>query len=173
MLSIIVAMADDNAIGKKNNLLWHLSDDLKYFKRKTSGHTVIMGRKTFESIGKPLPHRQNIVLTRNPTVFSAISEKYPKGSDTGITFENDLSGILKKAATSDEEIFAIGGTQLFAAALDHANKLYITRIFAKAPGADAFFPYIDPLIWKKSSEEPLIHDTENNISFRFQILSRK
>ena len=128
MLSLIVAVARNNAIGKKNELLWHISEDLKYFKRKTMNHPVIMGRKTFESIGRPLPGRRNIVVTRR-------RQEIP-----GTELLHSVEEAAAMAKESAEEFFVIGGGELFRQAFPQADRLYITRIEAEAPGADTFFP---------------------------------
>jgi len=134
-ISIIVAIAENGVIGGGNELLWHIPDDLKRFKRITSGHSVIMGRKTFESIGKPLPNRRNIVITRN-SEFRV----------DGIEVANSLRTALEMTK-SEDEVFIIGGGEIYRQALPLANKLYITRVHDKYEG-DTFFPDIDIHEWK-------------------------
>ena len=136
MISIIAALAPNNAIGYKQQLLWKISEDLQYFKQITTGHCVIMGRKTFESIGRALPNRQNIVLSR---------------SLKGETFASSLTQAIALAASS--KIFIIGGSELYSHALPLANKLYITHVKAPAPQADSFFPPIDWRQWKEVFRE--------------------
>lgn len=139
MISIIVAIAKNNAIGKNNQLLWHISEDLKYFKRITSGHTVIMGRKTFESIGRPLPNRKNIVISRSVSALQ------------GVTVVPSIEEALQHTL-GEEEVFIIGGGTIYKEALPLAEKLYITYVddFFEA---DTFFPVIDPLCWQEISRE--------------------
>ena len=128
MISIIVVIGKNKAIGYKNKLLWNLPDDMKRFKKITENHTVIMGDKTFESIGFPLPNRKNIILTRD--------KKY-QASDCEVT--NFFEDILKKYKNSKEEVFIIGGGQIYKLFLPFAKKLYLT-IIEKSPEADTFFP---------------------------------
>jgi dihydrofolate reductase len=130
-LSLIVAMTDERVIGRDNQLPWHLSDDLKRFKKITMGHPIIMGRKTFESIGKPLPGRQNIVVTNNKTYAAA-----------GVTVAHDLCQALAACEQDKNERFVIGGAGLFQAALPMADKLYLTLIHHPFKG-DVFFPEIN------------------------------
>lgn len=139
-LSIIVAIAENGVIGGKNELLWHIPDDLKRFKRITSGHSVIMGRKTFESIGKPLPNRRNIVITRNPEF----------GVD-GVEVANSLGAALEMTKIEDE-VFVIGGGEIYRQALPLATKLYITRVNDTYEG-DTYFPEIPINEWLLVSSE--------------------
>lgn len=140
MISIIVAVAQNGVIGGDNKLLWHISEDLKRFKAITSGHAVIMGRKTFESLGRPLPNRRNIVISRN--------EAYrPEGVE--------VVGSLDAAAelcADDGEAFVIGGGQIYAQAMDIADRLYVTWVGHDYEG-DTHFPEIDPAEWVLTSEE--------------------
>lgn len=131
MLSIIAVIGKNRELGKDNDLIWHLSDDLKRFRAITNGHPVVMGRKTFQSIGKPLPNRSNFVITRDP-LFKA----------QGITAVSSLGEAIEKAksAPGAEEIFVIGGGSVYAQAIDTADRLYLTIVDAEAPDADAFFP---------------------------------
>lgn len=163
MISIIVAIARDNAIGRKNNLLWHISEDLKYFKKVTLGHPVIMGRKTFESIGRPLPGRKNIVVSKSGNISNPSVEK-----------AEDLEELLKYLRRKrKEEYFVIGGASIYAKAMQYAHRLYVTKIYAKADDADAFFPQIDERLWETLEESPVLHDEENNIDFQFIVYGRK
>jgi dihydrofolate reductase len=162
MISIIAAVADGNAIGKDNALLWHISEDLKYFKKITSGHSVIMGRKTFESIGRPLPGRKNIVVSRSPLDRDDVEQAF------------DLEALLKSLSRKrKEEFFVIGGGSVYASALKYARKLYITRVYSKADGADAFFPEIDEKKWDIVEKSEVLHDQENNIDFQFIVYGKK
>ena len=162
MISIIAAVADGNAIGKDNALLWHISEDLKYFKKITSGHSIIMGRKTFESIGRPLPGRKNIVVSRSPLDRDDVEQAF------------DLESLLKSLSRKrKEEFFVIGGGSVYASALKYARKLYITRVYSKADGADAFFPEIDEKKWDIVEKSEVLHDQENNIDFQFIVYGKK
>lgn len=163
MISIIVAIARDNAIGRKNSLLWHISEDLKYFKKVTLGHPVIMGRKTFESIGRPLPGRKNIVVSKSGNI-----------SNPSVEMAEDLEELLKSLRRKrKEEYFVIGGASIYAKAMQYAHRLYVTKIYAKADDADAFFPQIDERLWETLEESPVLHDEENNIDFQFIVYGRK
>ncbi|MEW5845706.1 MAG: dihydrofolate reductase [Bacteroidota bacterium] len=139
-LSIIVAIAENGVIGGGNELLWHIPEDLKRFKRITSGRSVVMGRKTFESIGKPLPNRRNIVITRNPEFRVE-----------GIEVANSLNAALELTKTEDE-VFIIGGGEIYRQALPLATKLYITRVHANYDG-DTYFPEIPMQQWQLVSSE--------------------
>ena len=163
MISIIAAVAEDGAIGRENSLLWHISEDLKYFKRVTMGHPVIMGRKTFESIGRPLPGRKNIVVSRSGNFNNPNVEK-----------AEDLETLLKSLRRKrKEDYFVIGGASIYASAMQYAHRLYITRVFAKAEKADAFFPEIEEDKWETIEESSVLHDGENNIDFQFIVYGRK
>lgn len=131
MISMVAAIGRNRELGRGNELLWRIPEDLKRFRTLTRGHPVIMGRKTFESIGKPLPERTNIVITRDPAWASE-----------GALRAETIDEAIGMAAFSDggEETFIIGGAQIYALALSHADKLYLTLIDAEAPDADAFFP---------------------------------
>lgn len=140
-VSLIVAMADNNAIGVDNQLPWHLPADLKYFKAVTMGKPIIMGRKTFESIGRPLPGRQNIVITRNQD-----------WSSDGVTIVRSTEQAVAAASPVDE-VMVIGGAEIYRAMLPSVNKLYVTEVALSVEG-DAFFPNIDPAEWQEVSREP-------------------
>lgn len=142
MLSIIVAVADNNAIGCHNKLIWHISEDLKRFKRLTSSHTVIMGRKTFESIGRPLPNRHNIVISRDETLRIE-----------GVTVVNSIEAAIREVAVEESEIFIIGGGEIYRQTLPMAQKLYLTRVHESPAEADAFFPKIDLGEWQEVDRE--------------------
>ena len=139
MLSLIAAVARNRAIGKDNQLLWHLPEDMKHFRETTRGKPVIMGRRTWESLPdafRPLPGRHNIVVTRNSTYKA-------HGADLADSLEAALT-----LACDAEEVFVIGGEQLYRAALPLADRLYLTEVDL-APGADAFFPEVDPADWQE------------------------
>lgn len=171
MFSVIVAIGNNNEIGKNNKLLWHIPEDLKKFKEITSGKTVIMGRNTFESIGKPLPNRHNIVLSKNSKSLSGndnikTASCYKENIEEGQNSEkskcnekleifDDFSEIVEKYKNSDEEVFIIGGAQVYKKALELGivEKLYISHIDFSDNEADAYFPEIDCSMWKKVEEE--------------------
>ena len=142
MITIICALAKNRAIGRDNQLIYHLSSDLRRFKALTTGHTIIMGRRTFESLPKgALPNRRNIVLTRQT------GKNFPRAE----TF-----GSLEEALTSckaDEDVYIIGGESVYAAALPLADRLCLTEIDAEPEGADAFFPQFDPEAWEVTARE--------------------
>jgi dihydrofolate reductase len=148
MISIIVAVSDDLGIGKNNDLLWHIPEDMKRFKRLTFGKTVIMGKKTWESLPrKPLPGRKNVVITDMP------NECFDNGV-TAYSIEDALSKCEK-----GEEVFVIGGGSVYKQFMPFADRLYITHVHNKAP-ADVFFPKIDPKIWEPVEKEE--YPVENN-----------
>lgn len=154
-LSIIVAINRQNGIGFKNKLLYWLPNDLKRFKTLTTGHTIIMGRKTFESLPKgALPNRRNIVLSRNRTDFP--------GAECYTSLQQAIENI-----PGDEEAFIIGGASLYKEALPLADRLYITEIDDEGKEADAFFPFIDPDIWKEKSRECHPTDEKHLYSYCF------
>lgn len=154
-LSIIVAIAENHAIGFENKLLYWLPNDLKRFKSLTTGHTIIMGRKTFESLPKgALPNRRNIVLSRQDFDFPG-AERYAS-----------LETALEQCKT-EEEVFIIGGASVYQEALPMADMLYITHI-ADTPGqADAFFPAIDPTVWEETNNEMHPTDEKHAHAYRF------
>lgn len=154
-LTLIVAAAENNAIGKDNKLIWHLSDDLKRFKNLTSGHHIIMGRKTFESFPKPLPNRTHIVITRQ--------ENYKVAE--GIIVVNTLSDAID-AAKSDSQPFVIGGGEIYKQALPLASKIELTRVHETFV-ADTFFPEIDTSIWKETAKTFHPKDEKNDFAFSF------
>ncbi|MCQ2135677.1 MAG: dihydrofolate reductase [Bacteroidales bacterium] len=163
---IIAAVADNMAIGKDNDLLWHISDDLKFFKGQTSGNTVIMGRRTFESIGRPLPKRLNIVLSRGG---KALEEKYP-----GLKVASDLEEAFAAAQeAASQKCFVIGGGTIYKAAFDIADRLVITHVHITREDADTFFPVIDPSVWKVESRSEMFTDQETGYNFEFVQYIRK
>ena len=154
-LTLIVAAAENNAIGKNNQLIWHLSDDLKRFKRLTKGHHIIMGRKTFESFTKPLPYRTHIVITRQANY------KAPQG----VIVVNTLLDAIN-IAKNDTQPFIIGGGEIYKQAMAVANKIEITRVHATLD-ADTFFPVIDTTIWKEVTNEFHEKDANNEYDYSF------
>ncbi len=160
-ISIIVAIADNNAIGKDNKLLWHLSDDLKRFKRITSGHTVLMGRNTFLSLPSgALPNRKNIVITDRE------GEKFP-GCEMAYSLEE-----AQQLAGETEECFIMGGGMVYRQMLPVAGKLYLTRVHASFD-ADTFFPEIDFSLWEKVSSEFIPANDKNEYPHTFFLYHRK
>ena len=168
MLSIIVAVAQNGAIGRNNELLWHISEDLKYFKSTTTGHPVIMGRKTYESIGRPLPGRRNIVLTRGDMEIPPI--KNPQTTSMEIVHSlEEVYGIAK----GNDEFFVMGGGMLYNATFPKADMLYLTKIYAVAEDADTFFPQVKGDEWEIVKEGEMMHDEENDIDYQFLVYKRK
>ena len=157
-LSIIVAMSSNRVIGVNNSLPWHLSEDLKHFKTLTTGHTIIMGRKTYESIGKPLPNRRNIVISRNLNAFYG-----------GVEVVHSLEDAFS-TSSNDEEVFIIGGSNIYEQSLHLVDHLYITEI-KKAFEGDAFFPEIDKSLWTESARET--HTSSDGLEFSFVSLQKK
>ncbi|MCC7160321.1 dihydrofolate reductase [Candidatus Nomurabacteria bacterium] len=161
MISIIAAIGKNNELGKENKLLWSLPADMKHFKEITSGHTVIMGQKTFESIGRPLPNRKNIVVTRNKD-FSA----------DGVETSYSLEDTLNKFIDTEEEVFVIGGGEIYKQSMDSASKLYITHVEAEDKKADTFFPEIIPMVWNEISHEEHKKDDKNSFNYTFSIYEK-
>jgi len=160
-ISLIVAAAENNAIGKDNQLLWHLPNDLKFFKNTTWGMPVIMGRKTFEAVNKPLPGRINIVITRQADWKA----------DNVITAA-DLQDALQKAeATNCNEIFVIGGGEIYKQSMEIADKIYITRVHATLDG-DTFFPVIDETKWQQTTLQEFAADEKHQYAYSFQTWER-
>ena len=159
MISLIAAIGKNNEIGKKNGLLWDLPADMKHFRDTTRGHNVIMGQKTFESIGSPLPNRRNIVLTQD------ISFK-PPGVEITHSLD-ELFNLLETTSKKDEENFIIGGGQIYKLFIEKADKLYITYVNENFPDADTFFPFIDNKIWQKTKSERLKKDFSNKYDLEF------
>ena len=143
-LSIIVAAAKNGVIGRNNQLPWHLPQDLKYFKSVTLGKPVIMGRKTYESIGKPLPGRTNIVVTRNTVWFAA------DGLVVVNIFEQGLAEAQKVLGAASDEVMVIGGAEIYRSALHVADRIYLTRV-GIAPAGDAFFEPLNEVEWRLNS----------------------
>ena len=168
MLSLIVAVAENGAIGRNNGLLWHISEDLKYFKSTTTGHPVIMGRKTYESIGRPLPGRRNIVLTRGDMEIPSI--KNPQTTSMEIVHSLDE---VYSLVQGDEEFFVMGGGMLYNATFPKADMLYLTKIYAVAEDADTFFPQVKDDEWEIVKEGEMMHDEENDIDYQFLVYKRK
>ena len=161
MISIIVAVAENGVIGKDNQLLWKLSADMKQFKALTTGHPIIMGRKTYDSLGRPLPNRTNIVITRQHNL--PVSESVL------------LADSLEKAielAKNDEEIFIIGGGNVYKQALRWTDKIYLTEVKVTVDG-DTYFPKLDGDVWKEVSRIAYSKDEKNEYDFDVVTLVRK
>ena len=159
MVSIIVAVAQNGTIGDKNALLWHIKEDMRFFRTTTSGHAVIMGRKTFESLGsKPLPKRTNIVITRQDVEF--------EGALTAHSLQEAIA-----MAEGDEEVFIIGGAQIYAQALECADRLYLTLVERDYEG-DTSFPEIDYRYWQLVAEERHERGEEYEYPFSFLTFDR-
>ena len=162
MLSIIVAIANKNVIGKDNTLIWHLPEDLKRFKTITSGKTIIMGRKTFESLGRVLPNRKHIVLCNDMEM---------KIDNENVEVVNDIK-YLDKYINSAEENFIIGGATIYKLLMPYANKMYITKINQDFDG-DAFFPEIKEEEWKIVDTQKGIKDEQNPYDYEYITYVRK
>src|SRR5690606_33556446 len=158
-ITLIVAAAENNAIGKNNQMLWHLPDDFKYFKQHTLDHSVVMGRKTYESIGKPLPQRRNIVLTKDLN-----------WSKEDIDVANSLDEVLTYCR-DEREIFIIGGAKIYQQALPLAQKVLLTRVHSTLNG-DAYFQELPPAEWKKVSEDRHVQDERHAYDFTFEVWER-
>lgn len=161
-LTLIVAAGENNAIGKDNDLIWHLSNDLKRFKKLTNGHYIIMGRKTFESFPKPLPNRTHVVITRQPNY---------KAPD-GVIIVNALVDAID-AARLDPNPYIIGGGEIYRQAMSLVDKLEITRVHATFENADTFFPEIDETIWKEVDRTTHDADEKHAHAFSFITYVRK
>ena len=159
-LSLIVAVAHNGVIGRDNDLPWHLPADLQFFKRTTSGHTIILGRKNYESIGRPLPNRTNIVITRDKNYKAE-----------GCLVAHSLDEAISLAG-NDNEIFIIGGAQVYAQALDRVERMYITEVDTEAEG-DVLFPEFDKAQWRECSRESHAADDQNAYAFDFVMLERQ
>lgn len=162
IISLLVAAAENNAIGKNNQLLWHLPNDLKFFKDTTWAMVVVMGRKTYESVDKPLPGRANIVITRN------VSWTRP-----GVQVVTNLEEAITLAdATNCKEIFIIGGGEIYKQAMPIANRIYITRVHATLEG-DTFFPAIDATHWELKKKNDFFKDEKHAYDYSFEVWEKK
>lgn len=160
MITIIAAIGNNGELGKDNDLIWHLPNDLKRFKKVTAGHHVIMGRKTYESLGKPLPNRTNIVITGNRD-FNA----------EGCLVVNSLEAALE-AANTDTAPYILGGAQVYKQAIEIADMLDLTLVNAELE-ADAFFPQIDTSVWKETARQDFKADEKHRYDYSFVIYQRK
>ncbi|HVW96950.1 MAG TPA: dihydrofolate reductase [Mucilaginibacter sp.] len=153
IVSAVVAIAENRAIGKDNKLLWHLPNDLKHFKTITSGHTIIMGRKTFDSVGRPLPNRRNIVITRRDITID------------GAEVVNSLDAAVA-LCKNEQEVFIVGGAEIYNMAMPVTDRIYLTVVHQEFDG-DAFFPEISPDEWKETEREDHAPDEKNPIPYSF------
>ena len=160
-ISLIVAMASNRAIGLNGQMPWHLSADLKRFKQITMGHPIIMGRLTFEAIGKPLPGRINIIISRNPAYRAE-----------GCVVVDNVEAAISHGCQLADEIFVIGGSTLYEATLPMANTLYITQINQDFEG-DTFFPDFDRNHWAEVEHEDVANDVNVSFNYSFLKLTRK
>jgi len=162
IISLVVAAADNNAIGKDQKLLWCLPNDMKFFKNVTWGMVVIMGRKTLEALGKPLKGRKNIVITRQSL------------NTDGAVIVKSLEEALSAAKEMDvKEVMVIGGGEIYKLALPKANRIYITRVHAKPEDADTFFPEFSEKEWKLVSKKEYDADSKHEYAYSFQLWERK
>lgn len=158
-ITLIVAMSDDRVIGRGGKLPWHLSADLQRFKRLTMGHTIVMGRKTYESIGRPLPGRTSVVISRQ-------ADYRPEG----VHVATSLDAALQRAV-DDDEVFIVGGAQIYEQALPRVDRLAITRVHARLEG-DTFFPELNMDHWRLVEETHHEADAKNPHATTFQIYER-
>lgn len=164
-LSIIVAMAENRVIGRDNGLPWRLPTDLRHFKAVTMGKPVVMGRKTFDSIGRPLPGRDNIVVTRGTGIASdQVHVAYSLGEAVGLAEDFARDRGL-------DEIFIIGGAQIYEEAIGRAERLYVTEV-AGTPDGDAHFPVIDPKAWRQVSREGPVQGEKDSAPMTFVVYER-
>lgn len=162
---MIAAMDKNRVIGKNKDLPWHLPDDFAFFKQKTRGHHVLMGRKNFESLPhkfRPLPDRTNIILTRNPS-FQVKGTYVFSDMEEAVAFANQ---------NGEDELFIIGGGQIYSMALDVADRIYLTEIAAEVDG-DTFFPEFDPSVWKESGRKHHPADERHKFAFDFVTYDKK
>lgn len=162
LISLVVAASENNVIGKNNQLLWHLPNDMKFFKNTTWAMPVVMGRKTFDSLGKPLTGRTNIIITRQGDWKA-----------DGVHVASNFEEALEKARDVDaKEAFVIGGGEIFRQSLEKAGRIFLTRVHATFDG-DTFFPDIDPQQWKLSSNLDFKADQKHAFDYSFQVWDRK
>lgn len=190
---IIAAVADNGAIGKDNDLLWHISEDMKYFRRTTTGNPVVMGFRTFLSIGRPLPKRMNIVISTRPwsdvpegvKVAGSLEEAYSLAEKAVVAKANDaviyaetsgkegVTSVGGDRGTDPGRIFIMGGGETYRRALPTVDKLYITHVHTEIEDADTFFPVIDPVIWEEESATPVATDPETGYTYEFKVYKRR
>lgn len=158
MISLIVAMDNNRLIGKENDLPWRLPADLQYFKQTTTGHTIVMGRKTFESIGKPLPNRCNVILTGNKDYHHE-----------GVKVIHSVDDLI--SLEEESELFVIGGATVYEQTMNVATRLYVTHIEEAFEG-DTYFPEIDSSVWKEVSKKQGVKDEKNPYVYYFTVYER-
>ncbi len=156
MLSIVVAKAKNNIIGRENKIVWKLPADLQHFKELTTGHTIIMGRKTFESLGRVLPNRKHIVFSQNPDF---------KVTDENVQVVHSMLEI-QEYIEDEKENFVIGGAMIYNLLMPHVTKMYVTEIDEEFEG-DAFFPRINTEIWQETNREKGLKNQENNLDYDY------
>jgi len=161
MISLIAAVGENNELGKGNDLVWRLPNDQKFFRDTTLGHPIIMGRKTFESLGRALPKRRNVIITRNKDYKAE-----------GAEVVSSLEEALDLVRDEKEEVFVIGGEEIFRQSMQIADRLYITHIDAEDPGADTFFPEIIPVVWNEISRDERKKDAEHPFDYVISIYER-
>jgi len=159
-ITLLVAAAENNAIGKDNQMLWHLPNDFKYFKKTTLGHSIIMGRKTFDSIGKALAERRNIVITRNQDFHAQ-----------DVDSANSLAEALLYCR-DERQVYVVGGAQIYEQALALANEVLLTRVHTSVAG-DAFFPTLYAAEWQLKSAENHEADDKHAFAYTFEVYKRK
>ncbi len=160
MVSILVAASENNVIGKGNAIPWQMPADMRYFRRLTTGNVVIMGRKTYESIGKLLPDRANVIVTRQPDMKVA-----------GAFVAHSLRDALEKGKASGRNVFVIGGEDIYKQALPYVDRVYLTRIHAHIDG-DAYFPPLNKTEWMLVSSESKMPDEKHKFAFDFEVYQR-
>ena len=182
---IIAAVADNGAIGKDNDLLWHIAEDMKYFRRTTTGNPVVMGYRTFLSIGRPLPKRENVVISTRQwadvpagvMVAGSLEEAYSLAEKADGCSDAVGSALTSAGKAGDVKtagkIFIMGGGETYRKALPTADKLYITHVHTVIEDADTFFPMIDPAIWMVESETPSATDPETGYIYEFKVYKRR
>ena len=163
-ISLIAAIGKNNELGKNNVLVWNMPSDLKYFREKTSGHPVIMGRKTFEAIGRPMPNRKNIIISRDIN--------YKKEGIEVVHSLNKALDLVQAENIKDGEVFIIGGEEIFRQSMNLADRLYITHIEAEDKKADTFFPEIIPVVWNEISHDEHQPDEKNPFFYTFSIYEK-
>ena len=161
-ISIIVAIAQNNAIGKDNKLLWHIKDDLQLFKRTTLNHVIIMGRKSYESIGRPLPKRTNVVITRKRNYNPA-----------GVMVFNSLNDAFDHFRKTEDEVFVIGGGEIYRQSLDDAHVLHISHVHTSVEEADTFFPKVKWEEWEETEELSFKASPTNDFGFTYKKYLKK
>lgn len=162
IISTIVATAKNNVIGRNNDIPWYLPADLKYFKKVTLNHHIVMGRKCFQSIGRPLPKRTNVIITRNPFFVAS-----------NALIVNSIEEALKLAKENgEEEVFIIGGGQVYELTKHLWDRIYLTEVDLEVDG-DVYFPKLDPKKWKEVSSEKHQADEKNEYDYTFKVLEKK